>query len=74
MPYKSKTKNREYNKQLLRQKRDKIYRERDSLSVVVPQFQIKYKDGTNSQFTLTPIYLSKNDKVTLTKIITNQFI
>lgn len=72
MPYKNKNKNREYNKQLLRKKRNDIYKKRDELSVVV--HQIKNKDGTNSPFTFTPIILTAKDKNTLNKIITGQFI
>lgn len=72
MPYKNKNKNREYNKQLLREKRNEIYKKRDALSVVVPQ--IKFKDGSDSPFTFSPIILTTKDKNTLNKLITGQFI
>lgn len=72
MPYKNKNKNREYNKQLLREKRNEIYKKRDALSVVVPQ--IKFKDGSDSPFTFSPIILTAKDKNTLNKLITGQFI
>ena len=74
MPYKSKIQKREYQKLLMRKKRVELYKHKDDLSVVRPLFQIKYKDGSDSPFTFTPVNLSEKDKLTLKKLIISQFI
>ncbi len=74
MPYKSKIQKREYQKLLMRKKRVEFYKHKDELSVVRPLFQIKYKDGSDSLFTFTPIVLSEKDKLTLNKLILRKFI
>jgi hypothetical protein len=51
MPIKDENKRREYNKILLRNKRAVLYKKQDELSVVAPCL-IKYKDGSNSIFTI----------------------
>lgn len=65
---------REYQKVMMRKKRAELYKNQDLLAVVRPSYQLKNKDGTNSPFTFTPIFLTPKDKLTLQKLITGQFI
>ena len=73
MPFQSLEQKREYNKLLLRNKREKKYKIYDDECVVVPRQILKMRDGSNSIFTITPIILSKNDEITLRQIHAKTF-
>lgn len=55
-------------------KRAAIYKKQDLLAVGSPSQQIKNRDGTNSIFTFMPVILTKKDELTLTKLITKNFL
>ena len=74
MPYKSKIQKNEYQKKLMREKRTKLYKLQDTLTVVSPEYKIYNCDNTESIFTFTPIILTKKDELTLQKLIMNKFI
>jgi len=73
MPFKSTEQKREYNKILLRNKREKLYKNYDDECVVVPRQILKMIDGSDSIFTITPIILSTKDEITLNKLNSNTF-
>lgn len=77
MPYKDIDERRLKQKLQKRKQRDELRNvspKTHNIINVIPSIVIKYKDGRNSPFTITPIILSQKDENTIMKIRSHKFL